>query len=133
MSTAATTLPHRRFRKLLLWAALFVLVALVALVVLLLTLDANVYRPRLEREISQALGREVSTGDLSYYLSLRPTFSVRDLRIAKCGRGRRGRTGAGSGGAIRRGLIPWTAGAHRTARDDQGERARHLRGTAESR
>ncbi len=82
MSTAATTLPHRRFRKLLLWAALFVLVALVALVVLLLTLDANVYRPRLEREISQALGREVSTGDLSYYLSLRPTFSVRDLRIA---------------------------------------------------
>ena len=46
------------------------------------TLDAGVYQRALERELSSVLDRKVSIGSVSFDLALRPTLSVRDLRIA---------------------------------------------------
>ena len=48
----------------------------------LTTLDAEVYKRALERRLSSVLDREVSIGSLSFDLAVRPTLSVRDLRIA---------------------------------------------------
>lgn len=66
----------------LLWTLGLLLAAAAGVMLFLKTLDAEVYKRAVERELSSVLGREVSIGSLSFELALRPTFSVRDLRIA---------------------------------------------------
>ncbi|MDM0020693.1 AsmA family protein [Variovorax saccharolyticus] len=73
---------RRRSTKLLLWALGLLLVAALGLVVFLKTLDAGVYQRALERELSSVFDRQVSIGSVSFNVALRPTLSVRDLRIA---------------------------------------------------
>ena len=68
--------------KLLLWSAGLLLVAAVGVILFLKTLDADVYRRALERELSSILGRTVSIGGLSFNVSLIPSLAARDLRIA---------------------------------------------------
>lgn len=66
----------------LLWTLGLLLAAAAGVMLFLKTLDAEVYKRAVERELSSVLDREVSIGSLSFELALRPTFSVRDLRIA---------------------------------------------------
>jgi uncharacterized protein involved in outer membrane biogenesis len=66
----------------LLWAAALAAVALIALLVVALTIDPDAYRPAVQRELTQALGRDVSIERLSFAVSLRPTVAMRGLRIA---------------------------------------------------
>ncbi len=79
---AAASPTIRRSRKLLLWGVGLLLAATAAVMLLLATLDAGVYRRALEQQLSAALGRTVSVGSLSISWSVPPTLSVRDLRIA---------------------------------------------------
>ena len=64
------------------WAAGLLVALLIVLVVTVLVIDPDSYRPRVERELSQLLGRAVSAERLSVSVSLIPTLSVRGLRIA---------------------------------------------------
>lgn len=73
---------RRRTTRLLLLAIGLLLAAVSGVLVFLKTLDADVYKRALERRLSSVLDREVSIGSVSFDLALRPTFSVRDLRIA---------------------------------------------------
>ncbi|MDM0104609.1 AsmA family protein [Variovorax sp. J22R24] len=73
---------RRRATKLLLWVIGLLFAAVLGVMLFLKTLDAEVYRRALERKLSSVLDREVSMGSLSFDLALRPTLSVRDLRIA---------------------------------------------------
>ncbi|MDM0032842.1 AsmA family protein [Variovorax sp. J22P271] len=73
---------RRRTAKWLLWAIGLLLAAALGLMLFLKTLDAGVYQRALARELSSALGRDVSIGSVSFDLAVRPTLSVRDLRIA---------------------------------------------------
>lgn len=69
--------------KTLLKIAAALLAVLVAVVLALpFLVDANVFRPRLEQEISNALGRGVTIGDLRLAL-LSGGVSARDLRVAE--------------------------------------------------
>lgn len=68
--------------KLLLVALAFLLAAAIGGVIWLKTLDTEVYRRTLERELSGLLGRTVSVDAVAFELSLRPALSVRGLRIA---------------------------------------------------
>jgi hypothetical protein len=72
----------RPLTRTLSWAAALVAAALIGLAAVALTIDPDAYRPALESRMSSALGRRVSIERLSFGLSLRPTFSVRDLRVA---------------------------------------------------
>ena len=72
----------RRSTKLVLWSAGLLVAAAAGVVLFLQTLDAEIYRRALERELSSVLDRTVSIGHLSFNVSLRPTLSARDLRIA---------------------------------------------------
>ncbi|MDM0014932.1 AsmA family protein [Variovorax sp. J22P168] len=75
--------PRRRLAVKLLWASIGLLVlAIIGVVIFLETLDADVYRRKLEQELSNALGRQVSIGAMSFDVAMRPTLAVRDLRIA---------------------------------------------------
>ncbi len=56
--------------------------ALIALVVATLVIDPDTYRPAVQRQLSEALGRNVSIERLSVGRSLRPTIAVKGLRIA---------------------------------------------------
>jgi len=56
--------------------------ALIALAVATLVVDPDVYRPTIQRQLSEALGRDVSIDRLSIGKSLRPTITVTGLRIA---------------------------------------------------
>ncbi|MDM0001884.1 AsmA family protein [Variovorax sp. J22P240] len=73
---------RRRTTKLLLWAIGLLLAAASGVVLFLQTLDAEVYKRAFERKLSSVLDRQVSIGSLSFDLAVRPTLSVRDLRIA---------------------------------------------------
>lgn len=73
---------RRRSTKWLLWTIGLLLAAVLGVVLFLKTLDAEVYQRALERELSSVLDRKVSMGSVSFELALRPTLSVRDLRIA---------------------------------------------------
>ncbi|MGO4394733.1 AsmA family protein [Variovorax sp. M-6] len=66
----------------LLWATGLLLAAALGLMLFLKTLDAEVYQRAVERQLSSVLDRKVSIGGLSFDLGVRPTLSVRDLRIA---------------------------------------------------
>ena len=59
-----------------------VVLAVIALVVATLVVDPDVYRPTIQRQLSEALGREVSIERLSVGKSLRPTIAVDGVRIA---------------------------------------------------
>lgn len=59
-----------------------VVLAVIALVVATLVIDPDVYRPTIQRQLSEALGRDVSIDRLSVGKSLRPTIAVAGLRIA---------------------------------------------------
>ena len=74
--------PRRRATKVLLWVMGLLLAAVAGVMLFLQTLDAGVYQRALERKLSSALDRKVSMGSLSFDLAVRPTLSVRDLRIA---------------------------------------------------
>ncbi len=58
------------------------LAAAAGVMLFLKTLDTEVYKRVLERELSSVLDRTVSIGSLSFDLAVRPTLSVRDVRIA---------------------------------------------------
>ena len=58
------------------------LAAAAGVMLFLKTVDTGIYKHALARELSSVLGREVSIGSLSFDLAVRPTLSVRDLRIA---------------------------------------------------
>lgn len=73
---------RRRTTRVLLWAVGLLLAAALGLTLFLKTLDAEVYQRALERQLSSALDRPVSIGAVSFDIALRPTLSVRDLRIA---------------------------------------------------
>ena len=73
---------RRRATTLLLWAMGLLLAAAAVVMLFVKTLDAEVYKRALERELSSVLDRAVSIGSLSFDLAVRPTVSVRDLRIA---------------------------------------------------
>jgi len=73
---------RRRATKVLLWVMGLLLAAVAGVMLFLKTLDAGVYQRALERQLSSALDRKVSMGGLSFDLAVRPTLSVRDLRIA---------------------------------------------------
>jgi uncharacterized protein involved in outer membrane biogenesis len=72
----------RRAIIVLSWAAGVVVVLLLTLIVIAVSVDADAYRPRIERELTQLLGREISAERLSIGFSLFPTLAVRELRIA---------------------------------------------------
>jgi uncharacterized protein involved in outer membrane biogenesis len=63
------------------WVAGALVVLLLALAIVAMTVDADAYRPRLERELTHLLGRKVSAGHLSIGFSLHPTLSVKELRV----------------------------------------------------
>ena len=68
--------------KLLLWMVAGTGALLVALVALLLLVDVNLYRDRIEQHVSNAFGREVILeGALGLEPSLRPRFVVNGLKI----------------------------------------------------
>ena len=72
-----------RLGKWLGWLGLTVTVLLIAVVVLLLTLDISTYRRELESAASEALGRAVTiAGDMTLGVSLRPSIEINGLRIA---------------------------------------------------
>ena len=73
---------RRRATTLLLWVMGLLLAAAAVVMLFVKTLDAEVYKRALERELSSVLDRAVSIGSLSFDLAVRPTVSVRDLRIA---------------------------------------------------
>jgi uncharacterized protein involved in outer membrane biogenesis len=72
----------QRSTRWLLWPVGLLLIVAAGVVLFLATLDADVYRRALERQLSAAMGRTVSVGSLSISLSVPPTLSARDLRVA---------------------------------------------------
>ena len=56
--------------------------ALIALVVATLAIDPDIYRPAVQRQLSEAIGRDVSIERLAVGRSLRPTIAVTGVRIA---------------------------------------------------
>ncbi len=56
--------------------------ALIALACALLLVDADSYRPAVQRQLSDALGREISIDHLAVGKSLYPTIEVTGLRVA---------------------------------------------------
>jgi len=59
-----------------------VLLALIALVVATLVINPDSYRPAVQSQLSEALGRKVSIERLSVGRSLRPTIAVEGVRIS---------------------------------------------------
>ena len=72
----------RRAIVVLSWVVGILVAWLIALVVTVLVIDPDSYRPSLERELTRLLGREVSADHLSVGFSLVPSISVQGLRIA---------------------------------------------------
>src|SRR5262245_46955936 len=74
--------PRRRIVRLLVWGTGLLVVLTAALALFLSTLDAAIYQRALEAELSDLLKRPVSVRSVSFAVSLFPTLSARDLRIA---------------------------------------------------
>ena len=74
--------PRRRIVRLLIWGAGLLVALAAALALFLSTLDAAIYQRALEAELSDVLDRPVSVRSVSFAVSLFPTLSARDLRIA---------------------------------------------------
>jgi len=72
----------RRVTIVCVWAAGLITVLLTALVVAVLLIDADAYRPALQRQLTQALGRTVTAERLSVGLSLKPTIVIRGVSVA---------------------------------------------------
>jgi uncharacterized protein involved in outer membrane biogenesis len=73
----------RAFKYVLLGLVAVVLLAVVATVVILETVDFNRYRPLLEAQVKSITGRDLSiAGDFALSLSLKPTVAVHDVRLA---------------------------------------------------
>ena len=72
----------RRAIIVLSWVAGVVVFLLLALIGIAFFVDTDAYRPRLERELTQLLGREIAAERLSIAFSFYPTLSVRELRVA---------------------------------------------------
>ena len=72
----------RKLVRILLWSASAVGVLLAVVLALLFTVDVNLFRAPLERQVSAALGRTVVfEGPLTLERSLMPRFSVDGLKI----------------------------------------------------
>src|SRR5580693_4582779 len=67
-------------KRIVLWAGIGVAVIVVALLALPLLIDANAFRPRLESNLTAALGRAVKLGELKLAL-LSGGVSANDLSI----------------------------------------------------
>ena len=73
----------RGLLKLLLWLLAGIGTLVAVLLVLLFFVDVNLYRAQIERQVSNALGRElVLEGPLTLERSLMPRFVVKGLKIA---------------------------------------------------
>ncbi len=64
------------------WAVGLIVVMLAALVAAALIIDVDTYRPAIQRQLTQALGRTVSAQRLSVGLSLKPTIVVTGIGVA---------------------------------------------------
>lgn len=72
----------RRVTRLLLWVVGLLIAVWSGVMLFLRTLDAEIYRRALERELTSLLARQVSISALTFDVSLRPTLVARDLSIA---------------------------------------------------
>lgn len=64
------------------WTVSLIVVLFAALIAAALIIDVDTYRPAIQRELSQTLGRSVSAEQLSVGVSLRPTIVISGIEVA---------------------------------------------------